>query len=207
MTEQIPINEVNQVVIPWPDGNPKSGEEGEKLWILYNSPEGLVPLSGLGDMGVSYVWVTYGDSDIYWLIQDPFSNKVSALFFFFFLNEVPLSMGIFCLNIVYMCNSIYKLINTERLLCVITDQLISKGLFPSVVLVSWARSERHVWWSLCSITHHSLTLFGLTVWSTCCTAPLLSWCLPHAWCRVLRMPLRTVLPVPKRLAPLTMEWT
>ena len=29
MTEQIPINEVNQVVIPWPDGNPKSGEGGE----------------------------------------------------------------------------------------------------------------------------------------------------------------------------------
>ena len=27
---QIPINEGNQVVIPWPDGNPKSGEEEEE---------------------------------------------------------------------------------------------------------------------------------------------------------------------------------
>ena len=27
-TEQIPMNKVNQVVIPWPDVNPKCGEEG-----------------------------------------------------------------------------------------------------------------------------------------------------------------------------------
>ena len=28
-TEMVPVDEVNQVVIPWPDGNPKSGEGEE----------------------------------------------------------------------------------------------------------------------------------------------------------------------------------
>ena len=49
MTEQIPINEVNQDLIPWPDGNPKcgeegegeEGEEGEKCKSYITAPKGL----------------------------------------------------------------------------------------------------------------------------------------------------------------------